>query len=214
MLDSMLVPPSHRTALETAIARYATTVEFAGEYLAGRGITKPVAVAARLGFVSDPMPGHERFQGMLCIPYLTPAGPVAIKFRRIEGEGQKYDAPSGQHLRLYNVDAFFEPGDVIVLCEGELDALMCHRVVGVPAVGAPGTNFAEHWPRCFADHDRVLIVADNDLKDDGSNPGLKHAKSVQQKIPNSTIILPPAGLDLGEWVLRDGVDEVRRALGV
>lgn len=151
---------------------------------------------------------------MMSIPYVTDAGVVAIKFRRLEGEGPKYDSPSGQHARLFNVRAFQIPGDAIAVCEGELDALVCTSVVGVPAVGTPGTTWLDHWPRCFADHAQVFIVADNDEKEDGSNPGLKHAKHVLKTLPNAQIITPPLGLDLGEWVLKEGAEKVRKAMSI
>lgn len=207
-----MLSPSLRSSLEKATATFAANVDHLASFLTPRGIDRAVAVAFRLGFVSDEIPGYERFVGMMSVPYVTPGGVVAVKFRRLNGDLPKYDAPSGQHARLYNVAAFQAPGDVIAICEGELDAVVCTSVVGVPAVGTPGTTFLEHWPRCFADHARVLIVADNDEKDDGSNPGLKHAKSVQKSIPNSQIIMPPTGCDLGEWVLRDGADVVRKAM--
>lgn len=91
---------------------------------------------------------------------------------------------------------------------------MLHRVVGVPAVGTWGTNWFDHYPRMFADFDRVLVIADNDVKEDGSNPGVKHAKKIAATIHHSEIVLPPAGLDASEWVLSVGVEKVREALGV
>ena len=214
MLDGLLLSESRRASLEKATAIFEGEVQRLRSFLEPRGIELGAATSARLGWASEDVPGYERFAGMMSIPYVTPGGVVAIKFRRLNGDMPKYDAPSGQHARLFNVAAFQAPGDVIAICEGELDALVCTSVVGVPAVGTPGTTFLEHWPRCFADHARVLIVADNDEKDDGSNPGLKHAKSVQKQIPNSQIIMPPVGLDLGEWVLECGPEAVRKAMDV
>ena len=213
MLDSLIVGPSQRSSLEKATATFEKNVDHLASFLEPRGIGKASALQARLGFASEAIPGFERFVGMMSLPYVTNAGVVAVKFRRLEGEGPKYDAPSGQHARLFNVRSLLSKGDTIAICEGELDALVCSDVVGVPAVGTPGTQFHAHWPRCFADFERVLIVADNDEKDDGSNPGLKHAKSVQKQIPNSQIIMPPTGMDLGEWVLSEGAEKVRSALG-
>ena len=212
MLDGLLLSKSQRDSLERATATFEKNVDRLGSYLEGRGIERQAALSARLGYVSEPLPGLERFVGMMAVPYLALSGPVAIKFRRLEGEGPKYDAPSGQHARLYNVTAVTLPGDAVAVCEGELDALVCTSVVGVPAVGTPGTTWLDHWPRCLADFARVIVVADNDEKDDGSNPGLKHAKSVAKSVPNAQIVTPPLGLDLGEWVLRDGADAVRNAL--
>ncbi|HET6917257.1 MAG TPA: toprim domain-containing protein [Acidimicrobiales bacterium] len=156
---------------------------------------------------------------MLSVPYVTPAGVVAIKFRCIaEGcdckatHGGKYDGPSGQKARLYNVAAVHEKGDTIAICEGEFDALVMHHVVGIPAVGTPGTQWLDHWPRVFSDYDRVLVIADHDVHANGDSPGIKHAKKVVASLHGAQMILPPEGCDTSEWVARDGAENVRRAV--
>lgn len=213
MLDGLMLSASLRDSLEKATATFEKNVGNLQSFLEPRGISLAAAEAFRLGYVSDEIPGYERFVGMMSLPYLTRAGVVKLKFRRLVGDGPKYDGPSSPS-RLYNVRAIETPGDRIAICEGELDALVCTTVVGVPAVGTPGTSFLDHWPRCFADYDEVLIVADNDEKDDGSNPGVKHAKSVSKKLPNSRIVMPPNGLDLNDWVLQHGVEAVQKAMGM
>lgn len=217
MLDSLTLSVSQRNSLEMATALYEEGRNRLASYLASRGIDREGASLLRLGFVSEASPGHERFVGMMSIPYLTPGGPMAIKFRNLDPDstGPKYDGPSGQHARLYNVAALLDTTtDTAVICEGELDAAVCTTVVGVPAVGTPGTTWLEHWPRCFADYDQVLIVADNDIKADSSNPGLKHAKSVQSTLHRARIVIPPPGMDLGEWVQSAGADAVREGMGL
>ena len=55
----------------------------AEEYLGGRGLLD-AAPQFLLGYVAEPEPGHDhRFSGMLSIPYITPAGVVGFKFRRL-----------------------------------------------------------------------------------------------------------------------------------
>jgi hypothetical protein len=46
--------------------------------------------------VVDPIAGHELGEGMLSIPYITPAGVVGIKFRRLDEGTPKYLWPTGQ----------------------------------------------------------------------------------------------------------------------
>jgi DNA primase len=220
-LDSLMLSASQRNSLELATARYEQNVERAGSYLQGRGIGREAALAARLGFVSDPISGHERFEGWLSIPYCTPGGVVAMKFRRL-GEGTpKYDGPGGQKLRLYNAGLLANTtGEVVVIVEGELDAIIGTRVVGVPTVGTWGTNWLDHHPRCFADFARVLVVADHDepkVVKEGEKPvqvGVRQAKKIAATIPHSEVIMPPLGLDLTDWVLQAGADEVRKAMGL
>lgn len=219
MLDSLTLSQSHKDSLERATAKYETNIDQAGSYLHARGITRDAALSYRLGVVSEPEPGHERFVGMLALPYLTVSGPVAIKFRRIDGsDGAKYDSPAGQRIRLYNSRSLASPGDLVAVCEGELDALVCTSALGIPAVGVPGAStWEDHWARCFADYPTVLVVADHDVKTDDkgreSSPGLKHAHKVVQKIHGARLVTPPPGLDLGEWVLRDGPEAVRKVMG-
>lgn len=223
-LDSLSLSSSLKAFLEEATARYEAALDQpTASYLIGRGLDPEGVTArfARLGLVSDPMPGHERFRGRLALPYVTPSGVVAMKFRCLgshancKAEGhEKYLAPSGGKIRMYNTRALLDSSDTVAVCEGELDALMVHQIVGVPAVGTWGTNWFDHYPRMFADFDRVLVIADNDLKDDGSNPGVKHARKIAATINRAEVVEPPEGLDVSEWIVRDGVAVVRKAMGL
>lgn len=216
MLDSLTLSPSLRRTLQEAAESYAQDVHLAADFLSARGITETVARGNLLGVVHEPIPGHERFVGMLSLPYVTPAGVVALKFRQLDPERTpKYDAPSGQTARLYNVAALHTAGDMVAVCEGELDALVMHHVVGIPAVGVPGaSNWQAHWSRCFMDYESVVVIGDNDVKEDGSNPGLKHARRVVKEVRGGRPVLPPSGLDLTEWVQAEGVETVRKACGL
>lgn len=158
---------------------------------------------------------------MLSLPYTTPAGTVAFKFRCIKDHDckaekcQRYDAPSGQQTRLYNAGVLATTSSTkVAVVEGEIKAIVATHVLGIPAVGCSASTWLAHWPRCLGDFEEVLVIADNDVKDDSSNPGLKHAKTVQSTIQNSRIVLPPPNVDLDEWVLRDGAEAVRKGLGI
>lgn len=217
MLDQLTLSSSLRKSLETATALFERNLYDAQDFLVSRGITEAQAVSYRLGAVpSDAPPEYERFVGMMSLPYLSPAGVVALKFRALDPERKpKYDAPSGQHARLYNVAALHSKGDTVAICEGEIDALVCTEHVGIPAVGIPGaSHWLDHWSRAFMDYEEVLVIADHDAKEDGSDPGLKHALRVVQKVPGARLIKPPPGEDLNSWVLNYGVGAVRSACGI
>ena len=221
MLDSLLPSPVHLRNLTDATARYAEQIDLAGPFLTSRGITKEAASAAHLGVVHDPMPSHERFTGHLAISYTTPAGTVAMKFRCIADHNckdvgcQRYDQPSGQKVHLFNAGVLATTkADVVAVCEGELDAILCTHELGIPAVGTAAGTWLDHYPRCFADFEEVVIIADHDVKPDGSSPGIKHAKRVQSTISRSRIVVPPAGLDLGEWVAQEGREAVFKGIGL
>lgn len=219
MLDSLTLSPLQRSTLQEAAEQYATNVDQAADFLSARLLDREAATGSLLGVVFDPLPGHERFAGRLSIPYVTPAGVVAIRFRclqdhdcRVEGHG-KYDSPAGIPTRLYNVAALHTKGSRVGCAEGELDSLVATHVVGLPSVGVPGIkNWKPHFSRCFADYEEVLVFADSD---EDEEKGIKHAKKAVKEIgQGGRLVLPPNGLDLTEWVQRDGVEKVRDVCGV
>lgn len=224
MLDSLTLSASQRATLQAATADFEMNLYRAQDFLVARGVAdESLARSFRLGVVSDEYPGFERFAGMMSIPFLTPAGVVAIKFRCIScwpepcEDHPKYNAPEGQQVRLYNVPALHSDGDVVAICEGELDALVMTELVGIPAVGVPGVSqWKAHpwWARAFADYPDVIIVADNDIKESGKNPGLDAARKIAKDIPGSRVVIPPPGLDLNDFYLTVGREAVREACGV
>lgn len=214
-LDGLILSAAQRRSLEEATDRYHGNLLLAASYLEARGVSEETATSFRLGVVSDPAPGHERFRGWLSLPYVTPAGVVAIKFRNLDPEDDhRWDAPAGSKIHLYNARALAQGGEVAVLVEGEMKTLVGASMLGVPVVGTWGTNWLPHWPRCFGDFDRVIVVGDNDNKEDGSNPGRKHAEKVVKTLQNGELVLPPLGTQLDEWLLQDGPEAVREALGL
>lgn len=209
--------------MELATQRYAESVELAGAYLVKRGLTEEIAEIARLGYVADPVAGHEALKGRLCIPYLTVAGVVQLKFRCIEDHNckdvdhPKYLYDEGQPPRLYNVLALLESNDVVVITEGEIDALSVHHLVGIPAVGAPGvSSWKPFWHRLFAGHPRIIVVAD------GDDPGVDFARSLvdgngRRDLPaleGATLIRMPAGDDSNSFIVREGTNAFRAKLGL
>ena len=222
-LDSLLPSRQQKASLAEATARYHQNVDSLGSYLAGRGISRDAATSFQLGRVSDPLPGHERFAGMMSMPYLTDGGVLALKFRCLETHDHKahghakYDQPGGQKLHLFNVNALLSNSDTVMIVEGELSAIVGTTVVGVPTVGTPGTQWDKehpHWPRCFADFERVIVVADHDITDDDTKKGVAHAKRVASTLQQAEVVLPPVGMDLDEWVAAAGVDAVRERCGL
>lgn len=216
----MLLSSVQKNSLETATAKYQASVGDLASYLLGRGISKQAALDSRLGCVSDPEPGHERFRGWLAIPFITDAGVVAMKFRCASDhhckavDCQRYDAPAGQKARLFNAGVLAQGGEVCAVVEGEIKAIVTTHELGIPAVGTSAGVWLDHWPRCLADYDRVLVIADNDIKADGSNPGVRHAKKVLATLPQGELVTPPPGIDIDDWIVRDGAEAVRERIGL
>jgi DNA primase len=160
------------------------------------------------------MNGHEMHTGWLSIPYITASGScVGFKFRRLDNGKPKYGSPTGQKAHLYNVEDITVMSPYVVVCEGELDCVVTSGVLGIPAVGVPGTAaWKPHFPKLFTGYETVFVVGDNDIKEDGSNPGQEFAKRVANEVMNSTIVILPAGMDINDYYLTHGVEATRALL--
>jgi len=199
-----------------AVTRYSQSINEATlGYLEGRGISKQVADQFMLGTVVDPASGHEQFEGWLSIPYITALGmAVSVKFRRLDDGKPKYGMAIGQKTHLFNVSALLESKDTIAVCEGELDAIICTGALGIPAVGVPGVAaWKPHFAKMMNGYGRVLVIGDNDIKEDGSNPGAEFSRRVASEVINATICVLPPGMDVNDVYLAKGTEETKRILG-
>jgi len=198
------------------VTRYSQNIDEATlGYLEGRGISKQVADQFMLGTVVDPASGHEQFEGWLSIPYITALGmAVSVKFRRLDDGKPKYGQPTGQKLHLYNVADVALDSSHIVVTEGELDAVIISGILRIPAVGVPGVAaWKPYYAKLMTGFDTVYVVGDNDLKEDGTNPGAEFSKRVASEIINSHIVQLPLGMDINEFYLQHGPTELSTLLG-
>ena len=174
-------------------------------YLEARGITQEVANTFLLGSVVEPSAGHEHAIGRLSIPYLTPAGVVGIKFRAIDDTTPKYLWPTGQKIGLFNVPDLHKRSDTIAICEGEIDTIVLSSLVGIPAVGVAGVSQWKPWfPKLFESYSRILIFADNDVKEDGRNPGQELAKRIKEDLDKAEVVHLPDNQDVNDVYLHNG----------
>lgn len=216
----MLVPPvATMKLLEKATSRYEHSLEgsAASLYLANRSITKEAATSFRLGFVEDPLPGHERYVGKLAIPYITSSGVVDIRFRAVPQDGDlqksilgpKYLSMPGATSRIYNPTAIARHEMFIVICEGEIDTITAH-IAGLPAVGIPGAQSWQKWYWRIFRFRRVAILADND----DSGEGQRFAETVIHSIPSATVIAMPENHDVNSFVIEHGIEALRKRVGL
>ena len=173
-------------------------------YLTQRGILDG-AEKFLLGYVAEAAPGHEdRIKHHLSIPYITEAGVVGFKFRRIDGGDPKYMIPTGQKHHLYNVDAILNAVSTLLIVEGEIDAISA-TLAGHPAVAVAGVNaWKPYFSRCFDGIGTVVIATDNDLKEDGSNPGQDLARRLQDAIPQAIRVSLPPNSDINSIIMEQG----------
>lgn len=196
------------------------------EHLATRGLTSPTVASEvakfRLGYVSDPLPGHEMYVGMLAIPYLRwspgSGGSVAtIRFRCVRDgcdhknhTGGKYSNIPGHGTKLFNTPALLLDTEDIGVSEGEIDAITA-TLCGVPTVGVPGAeNWKGHFREPLLGYRTVFVFADND--DDGA--GLEFAKHVVKELSNAKIVLMPRGHDVSSFVLAQGKHALLERMGL
>lgn len=166
----------------------------------------------QLGAVVNPDVLDENAQGMISIPYITPNGPVALRFRRPPGKdtGPKYWQPEGTVLTIFNTPAFFASEDTIAITEGEMDAMTLVQA-GIPAVGIPGASaWKEHYRLLFEGYGSVLICVDND----DSGAGRKFASKVSQHVPGPRLVLMPEDHDVNSYFGEFGRQALRDHLEV
>jgi DNA primase len=186
-------------------------------YLQSRGLSKDSATYFRLGAVRSPILelGHEPYAGMLCIPYLTPAGPVSLRFRALpDADGQvigpKYRSMPGDMPRLFNPSALLQPGPYVAICEGEFDTMTAVQA-GIPAVGAAGvSSWRPAFSRAFRGYRKVFILADSDDK----GQGMAFGEKLADEIENAVIVPMPLGHDVNSFVLEQGPEALRERLGL
>lgn len=211
----MLSSGQAKSLLEAAVHYGENISDEALAYLAGRGIPEDVARQFQLGTIVDPINGHENYKGWLSIPYFTASGIcVGMKFRRLDDGKPKYGAPLNQKSHLYNVMDVLEKAKFIAVCEGELDAVILSGVCKIPAVGVPGVAaWKPYYSKLFNGWETIYVIGDNDVKEDGSNPGAEFARRVAQEVLNSQIVQLPSGMDINEFYLAEGIEGVYELLG-
>lgn len=190
---------SQKELLGKAARKYAGSIQAAADYLASRGITQEAALAVSLGVVTEPEPGHEQYLGRLSIPYITKTGVVDLRFRSLNPAVEpKYMGLTGAETKMYNVIDVEKAGDYIAVCEGEIDTITLSKLVGIPAVGVPGSNaWKRHYTRLLADFERVFIFADGDTS------GRDFANSLARELP-VTVLQLPDGEDVNSMYVSEG----------
>lgn len=210
---------STRKLLERATQEYEETYQGsdADLYLKNRSITSEVSRDFRLGFVENPLPGHEKYRGRLAIPYLTESGVVDIRFKAVPvgGDhengvfGAKILSMPGASSRPYNTMALARREQFIVICEGEPDTWTAH-MAGLPAVGFPGVESWQRWYWRMFRYRRVAILAQMDDKGQGE----KFSELVSTAIAGCVTINMPAGHDVNSYVMSEGIEALKKKVGL
>ena len=146
--------------------------------------------------------------GRLSIPYLTPRGCVTIRFRTLT-DGPKYMSRAGDSIRPYNVLALHRPSPVLLVTEGELDAVAAETYTGYPAIGIPGAQaFKPHFSLMLEDYQRVIVLAD------GDDAGKELGRKVCASLDNAISVPMPEGMDVTDVVLKEGPESLKQRAGL
>ncbi|WSY70562.1 topoisomerase [Streptomyces sp. NBC_00885] len=204
----------------------------AEQYLMARGLGE-AAGRFGLGYVRSAQPGHERYAGSLCIPYLRPAGGAdgvaTNRFRCIADEcvkdsdgsyffhkdmkerhdhkGGKYMSLPGDPPRLFNTGALIQTSPALVVVEGEFDT-MSWELAGIPGVGAPGTGtWRDYWTPALLGYESVFLIAED-------GPGETFMDELAGQLPNGKVIRMTDDRD-SNWVYHNfGPEALKERIGL
>jgi DNA primase len=195
-----------RRALTAKAQGLTANITQAQPYLDSRGISPQVAEMFALGYV----PHGGTNGGRLSIPYITPSGVVDIKYRCTDlthHEHKGIECPKYTHeiaagLHLFNAQALIRAADLVVITEGELDAICVQAYCNVPAVAYPGVSSwsaEKHYPLCFEGVAEVVVIAD------GDKVGREAAARVARDIGlRARVVDLPSGEDANSFVVGKG----------
>lgn len=210
---------SQKEALEEATTSYQEALGQRGKgdvavaHLKARGLGREEVATARLGVVADPFPGHERFRGMLAIPYLSHAGyPLTIRFRCLlehdhrEFFHGKYNSIKDDPPRVYGIQDIHEATDEIDVAEGELDRLILKKC-GLHAVAIPGAHiWQSHMRLMLAGFNRIRVWGDPD------DAGAELVNTVTRSLVQAKGVRLSDG-DVTDTYLKHGKAEILRLAG-
>lgn len=201
--------------LEKATTKYQDHLGSAATYLESRGITPESALAARLGVVTSPEPGHEAAEGRLSIPYTNKLGVIGLKFRCVAGHDckaekcPKYFIPNGQEEYLYGIVDADADADTLHITEGELDRIVLKQVLDEPVIGLPGASvWAPHHPWHLKGWPRVLCWPD------GDKAGQDMVRRIRKDVQSLESVPMPSGHDVNSLFLEQGAEAIRRLAGL
>ena len=189
----------------------------------------------QLGAVLDASVSHEQAEGMISIPYLTPAGTVQIRFRKAPWSSakMKYWQTAGSQIRMFNTNALLDPDRYIYVTEGEFDAIAATQA-GLPAVGIGGINgWRDHFYSMLKGFDRIVFLADRDSASDSAegkpkpddwpedkewnpitNAGLNFATKHADAMEGGVVIQMPEGYDVNSYLTEHGPEALRKHAGI
>jgi len=176
----------------------------------------------------EPQPREEYGHEVLAFPRRERPGgpPVAYQKRRADNgaiTAGRRSISEGPMAGLHLPCPWPTPNkySVLVICEGEADAVACHTAGFTWVAGTPGKN----WPipmvsaleELVRPFERVVLIMDGDVPDHGKTGLFARAAVLGEQVIPARV--PPwvsgkcGGRDVNEWVRQAGASAVSEAIG-
>jgi putative DNA primase/helicase len=146
--------------------------------------------------------GLRQFKGQLVMPLHDETG-VIHSLQFIDGDGNKRFLSGGRKKGCY-----FSIGvisDSFGICEGYATGASIHETCQLPvavSMDKGNLSFVGKLLRKKFPDTRIVICADNDIKDDGNNPGFEAARQAAHEI-HACVALPPYKGDFNDFINRN-----------
>ena len=196
--------------------------ERARAWLNRRGLDDTALRAWQIGF----NPARRTVSGLfvprgIVIPCLERGQLWSLKVRRATGE-PKYVHVTGSQPALFGAHTLVGPHPpVVVVTEGEFDAMLVHRLagdlVGVVTLGSASTRLAETWLTELLPMAHVLVAYDADA---AGAKGAAFWQALSQRVRRAILPAEPPVKDLTDFWLAGGDVrqwlrfEIRRHFGI
>ena len=143
--------------------------------------------------------------GSIVFPARNGKGEIR-SLERIFPDGRKRFYPGGEKKGNYAVLGRLD--DKAFLCEGYATGASVFEATGIPVVIAFDCHNLKPVADAIGDKVKLIVVADNDEKENGANPGLECAKESGLYY----VLIPDAGMDANDYASRYGLDALRNLL--
>jgi putative DNA primase/helicase len=150
--------------------------------------------------------GARERNGCLLIPMRDQAGAL-WNVQSIRADGQKRFLRGGRVMGCYCPVGGRVEGHVVI-CEGWATGKSLHEATGLPVAVAFSAGNLDLVARIMREKyptARITIAADNDVKPDGSNPGVAAATAAAQAV-DGFLAIPPIAGDFNDYAAQRGPD--------
>jgi hypothetical protein len=139
-------------------------------YLQGRGLKDETIKSARLGYARYKHPKTNRVCSCIVLPWMDAKTVWRVQMRDIRPDVPRderyFMLPGGSNAGLYLADSLRLKRDLLIMVEGEIDALTlaqeCSDLAGVVATGSTKGSRSPQWIGRLARCNRVLIAYDSE----------------------------------------------------